>query len=34
MAECAHVDQIKVDVPADVEGCEEYPRDRRDVGSR
>ena len=23
MAECAHVDQIKVDVPAGVEGCEE-----------
>ncbi|HUA04590.1 MAG TPA: UBP-type zinc finger domain-containing protein [Solirubrobacteraceae bacterium] len=23
MAECAHVDQIKVDVPENVEGCEE-----------
>lgn len=23
MAECAHVDQMKVEVPANVEGCEE-----------
>ena len=32
MAECAHVDQIKVDVPESRRGMRGVPGDRRDVG--
>ena len=32
MAECAHVDQIKVDVPEQRRGMRGVPGDRRDVG--